>query len=180
MFSLHLHSPAPFSISILYIRSRSQKSLLISLRYLIHHLITVPYPSSHYDTLSTVDTIMSTQTTVSTLDLAVDLTPPSKRPELALSPNSFLQMSSTQEYLKRKMLLADEENNYDVDPKRARLDPEPSIEDTTIEKYHVRTHGLLPQDRQQLRVSVPYETSWLKIKGQLGVCIASSLLYVWR
>jgi hypothetical protein len=120
---------------------------------------------------------MSTLTNASKIDLSVNITPPRRPFQIVLSPTAFLQTMSTQESLKRKMLLV-ETNDYDSDLKRVRLDPEPTVEDKSIGDYHVRSCALLPQDRQQLRVLIPFESPWKNMIDRLTVRIPLSLTYV--
>lgn len=53
--------------------------------------------------------------------------------------------------------------------KRLRLDPSADTEDLTIEMYHERTQALLPDDREQIHVLIPFEDEIERFQSRLQV-----------
>jgi hypothetical protein len=53
--------------------------------------------------------------------------------------------------------------------KRLRLDPSTIDEDIDIAMYHERTQSMLPVDREQLHVLIPFEEELERVKNRVKV-----------
>lgn len=54
--------------------------------------------------------------------------------------------------------------------KKLRLDPAATKEDLTITMYHERTQALMPDDREQIHVHIPFEDEIARVQNKVQVC----------
>ena len=91
-------------------------------------------------------------------------TPPSKGfAASTMSPALFLASEEAISSVKRKAHF----RRFSTEmAKRLRLDPSTVKEDLTITMYHERTQTLLPVDREQFHVLIPFEDKIEQIKNR--------------
>lgn len=83
-----------------------------------------------------------------------------------MSPTSFLTSEEAISPLKRKAHLRRLSTGM---AKKLRLDPSAATEDLTMEMYHERTKALLPDDREQVHVLIPFEDEFERFRHRLQV-----------
>ena len=99
--------------------------------------------------------------------LVCKLTPPPKGSAASkMSPASFLNSEEAISPLKRKAHLKRLSTGM---AKRLRLDPSAVQEDLTITMYYERTQALIPDDRKQLHVHIPFAEEIERIQNKLQV-----------
>ncbi len=101
------------------------------------------------------------------LHLVCKLTSPPKGSAASkMSPASFLTSEETISPLKRKAHFRRLSTGM---AKRLRLDSSAVKEDLTITMYHERTQALMPDDREQIHVLIPFEDEIERIQNRLQV-----------
>ena len=83
-----------------------------------------------------------------------------------MSPASFLISEEAISPLKRKAHLKRLSTGM---AKRLRLDPSAVQEDLTITMYYERTQALIPDDRKQIHVHIPFADEIERIQDKLQV-----------
>ena len=99
--------------------------------------------------------------------LVCKLTPPPRGSAASeMSPTSFLISEEARSPLKRKAHLRRLSTGM---AKKLRLDPSAIEEDLTITMYHERTQALIPDDRKQIHVHIPFADEIERIQNKLQV-----------
>jgi len=83
-----------------------------------------------------------------------------------MSPASFLTSEETISPLKRKAHFRHLSTGM---AKRLRLDPSAMKEDLTITMYHERTQALMPDDREQIHIHIPFADEIKLVQNNLQV-----------
>lgn len=89
-----------------------------------------------------------------------------------LTPSEFLTSAEAMSPLKRKAHFS-RLNSESL--KRFRLDPAPRTEDSTITEYHQLVRLSLPEERDKLHVSIPFEE---ELEGIRDLKVIESILYL--
>jgi hypothetical protein len=100
--------------------------------------------------------------------LVVKLTPPKKGCAAAdMSPASYLVSEQAISPLKRKAHFRQISSGT---AKKLRLDPIAHKDDLTITMYHERTKALMPEDRQQIHIHIPFQDEIERCQHKIQVC----------